>query len=56
MVYIWAWQAVALPPERLTSFQDDAGLGDAEAGAAVLGGMRTASQPRLVSSLTNSSG
>ena len=36
MLYIWPWQAPALPPRAVDLLHDHRGLGQAEAGAAVL--------------------
>ena len=44
MMYICAWQAPALPPERVDRLEDQPALDDAEAGAAVL--LRESARPR----------
>ena len=56
MVYIWAWQAAAFPPERLISSRMMLASVIPSPAPPYSSGMSAASQPAAVSSRTTSSG
>ena len=56
MMYIWAWQAAALPPERLTSSRITLASRTVSPEPPYCSGMSAASQPASVSSCTKCSG
>ncbi len=56
MVYIWAWQAAALAPERLISSSTIPASLTPSPAPPYASGIRTDSQPASVRAATNSSG
>lgn len=56
MVYIWTWQAVAFPPDALTSSRTAQAADRDRPPLPYSSGMSAASHPAVVSAATNSSG